>query len=156
MEFVSCEQLRDRLTGALIGLARAADGSEHLITPSVTKVIVDGLAATLSENCENGVLEALICRADAEKREMVPNCFTCAMPCGRTNDYDMQKLYSAPTDIRQMKEQILHGIRSMAAKSDCSREMERFFYKALFTIGMDDFSEAELQPVIAEMKNFSK
>ena len=154
MDHVSSEQLRDRLTGALIGLARSANGSEHLITPSVTRVIVDGLAATLPDNCENGALEALIRRAEAEKREMVPNCFTCAMPCGRTNDYDMWKLHTAEADVRRLKEELLHGIRCMAAKTDRSNEMERFFYKALFFIGMDDFGVDPLQPVVAEMKTF--
>ena len=35
------QELRARLTGALIGLARATDGNEHLINPSATAAVLD-------------------------------------------------------------------------------------------------------------------
>ena len=41
-------EIQDQLTGALIGLARATDGNEHLISQSSTAVIVEGLFATLT------------------------------------------------------------------------------------------------------------
>lgn len=151
MVSLQSERLRDRLIGALIGLARAADGSEHLITPSVTKVIVEGLAAT-----DEAELEALIRRAEFEKRQMVPNCFTCAMPCGRTSDYDMRKLHTAEEDVRELKSVILRGIRNLAAKEVCDISVERFFYKALFAIGMDDWGTKELQPIIMEMDEVNR
>lgn len=152
-----CEQdrLRAQLTGALIGLARAVDGSEHLITESSTQLIVEGLVATLPSGGTDADLEELIQRAEAEKRQMVPNCFTCAMPCGRTSDYDMQKLYAAEADVRRLKEEILYGIRTLAAKAVCDKKMERFFYRALFAIGMDDWGVEELQPILAEMDSLT-
>ena len=33
-------RLQDQLTGALIGLARAVDGNEHLVTPEIDKLVL--------------------------------------------------------------------------------------------------------------------
>ena len=152
-------QLRDRLTGALIGLARAADGSEHLISESSTRLIVEALSVTSPNgSCDDAALQTLIWRAEAAKQQMVPNCFTCAMPCGRTSDYDMRKLWNAEAEIRSMKSLILLGIRGIAAYAHRAaalgyheQEVDRFFYKALFAIGMDDWSAEQLLPIAMEV-----
>ena len=38
-------QLQDRLTGSLIGLARATEGNEHFLSDSTAAVVVEGLFA---------------------------------------------------------------------------------------------------------------
>ena len=152
-------QLQDQLTGALIGLARATDGNEHLISQSSTAVIVEGLFATLTNvNFDNAALEKLLERVKAEKRKMVPDCFTCASPCGKNNDYDMASLWNAEEDIRSLKSLILFGIRGMAAYAYHAAvlgyrepEVDRFFYKALIAIGMDDWGMEELLPIVLEV-----
>lgn len=163
MVSLQSERLRNRLIGALIGLARAVDGSEHLITESSTQLIIEGLAATLANGGTDAELEALIQRAEAEKRQMVPNCFTCAMPCGRTSDYDMAKLWNAEAQIRDLKSGILSGIGSVAAYAHQAAvlgchdaDVDRFIYKALFAIGMDDWGESEFRPIITEMDELSR
>ena len=155
----STAQLQDRLTGRLIGLARAADGNEHLISDAVTQLIVEGLFATLTNvNFDDAALKMLIWRAEAAKQQMVPNCFTCAMPCGKTSDYDMEKLWNAPEDIRSLKSLILFGIRGVAAYAYHAAVLgyhdgavDRFFYKALFAIGMDDWGMEQLLPIVMEV-----
>ena len=152
-------ELQDKLTGALIGLARATDGNEHLIRESATAVIIESLFATLTNvNFDNAALEKLLERVGEEKRKMVPDCFACAAPCGRNNDYDMQDLWNADEDIRSLKSLILFGIRGMAAYAyhaavlGChEQEVDRFFYKALIAIGMDDFGMEELLPIVMEV-----
>ena len=109
-------ELQDRLTEALIGLARATDGNEHMLSASTADVVVEGLFATLTNvNFDNDALLDILDRVDAEKRKLVPECFKCAASCGRNNDYDMQKLWNAPEDIRSLKSLILFGIRGVAA-----------------------------------------
>ena len=150
--------LQDRLTGSLIGLARATDGNEHLINPGASMVIMESLFATLTNvNFDNAALETLLARVEAEKRKMVPDCFACASPCGRNNDYDMRQLWTAQEDIRSLKSLILFGIRGMAAYAYHAavlgfrdEEVERFFYKALIVIGLEDYGMAELLPVVLE------
>ena len=152
-------ELQDKLTGALIGLARAPDGNEHRIRESATAVIIESLFATLTNvNFDNAALEKLLERVGEEKRKMVPDCFACAAPCGRNNDYDMQDLWNADEDIRSLKSLILFGIRGMAAYAyhaavlGChEQEVDRFFYKALIAIGMDDFGMEELLPIVMEV-----
>ena len=48
------------MTGALIGLARATDGNEHLISQASTAVIVEGLSATLPAFVSSNVLNFLM------------------------------------------------------------------------------------------------
>lgn len=153
-------QLRDRLTGALIGLARATDGNEHLISDSSTAVVVESLSATLTgANSDHATLTSLLHRVEEEKQKMVPNCFSCTSPCGRTSEYDMQKLQKAPQDVQRLKFQLLQGIRDMAlhvrraaALGLHDKAVDDFFYKALIVIGMDEFGAEELLPILEEWK----
>ena len=151
--------LQDKLTGALIGLARTTDGNEHLIRPSSTAVVVEGLFATLTNvNFDNDALRQLLDRVEEEKRKLVPDCFTCAAPCGKNNDYDMKQLWEADEDIRSLKSLILFGIRGVAAYAYHAAVLgyhddtvDRFFYKALIAIGMEDFGMEELLPIVLEV-----
>ena len=77
METISTDkvELREQLTGALIGIARAVDGNEHLITESTDKIVREGLAATLPDTgLGNDSLSALIQDAEDEKRKLIPLC----------------------------------------------------------------------------------
>lgn len=151
--------LQDQLTGALIGLARSTDGNEHLISSSSTAVIVESLFATLTNvNFDNDALTALLERVKEEKRKMVPDCFTCASPCGKNNDFDMGQLWNAQEDIRSLKSLILFGIRGMAAYAYHAavlgyheQDVDNFFYKALIAIGMDEYGMDELLPIVMEV-----
>lgn len=145
-------KLQEKLVSALIGLARATDGNEHLINPSATAVIIEGLTATGSDTDVNEeMLESLLCRVQEEKRKMVPNCFLCACPCGRTSDYDMAELLKADAEIRHLKNRILSGIRRMAAFAPENRD-DMIFYKALVVIGMDDYGVDDLLPIVREVE----
>ena len=152
-------ELQDRLTGALIGLARATDGNEHLITPDASMVIIESLFATLTNvNFDNAALEQLLARVEAEKRKMAPNCFTCDSPCGKNNDYDLRLLWTANEDIRSLKSLILFGIRGVAAYAYHAavlgardETVEHFLYKALIAVGMEDYGMAELLPIVLEV-----
>lgn len=147
--------LQEQLTGALIGIARAVDGNEHLISDSTDKIVREGLAATLpGANWGGDSLSALIQCAEDEKRKLIPLCYECASPCGKNNNYDMRRLYTAEEDIYSLKLLILCGIRSMAVHScraaalgHTDHEVNRFFYQALFSIGEESFGVQELLPV---------
>ena len=109
-------QLQDQLTGALIGLARATDGNEHMLSDTTAAAVVEGLFATLTNvNFDNEALRALLARVEEEKRKLVPECFRCASSCGRTEDYALAQLWNADEDIRSLKSLILFGIRGVAA-----------------------------------------
>jgi len=150
-------QLREKLIGELIGLARATEGNEHMLTPTTAAAVVEGLAAALPGGCcDAEVLSAILDRVDREKRKLVPACYSCTASCGRNDAYDMRKLQNLPEHIREMKLRLLAGIQELAAHS-CrtlpgDREASGFFYRALFAIGMDDWEEAELLPILGELQ----
>ena len=152
-------QLQDQLTGSLIGLARSTDGNEYLISDSSTAVIIEDLFATLTNvNFDNDALLSLMARVEAEKKKMVPDCFACANPCGKNNDYDLKNLWEAHEDIRSLKSLILFGIRGVAAYAYHAavlgyhdKAVESFFYKALIAIGMDDYGMSDLLPIVMEV-----
>lgn len=148
-------QLQAQLIGALIGIARAVDGNEHLISGSTDKVVREGLAAALPDsNLGNDSLSALIQYAQEEKKKLIPLCYECAAPCGKNQNYDMRGLCTADEDICSLKLLILCGIRSMAAYAcraaalgRADHDVNRFFYQALFAIGEESFGVQELFPV---------
>ena len=149
-------QLQDQLTGALIGLARAAEG--NVPGPSTDKVIIEGLFTTVTNvNFNNETINALIDRVHEEKHKLVPDCGSCGSPCGRTEDYGMKGIWEADEDIRSLKSLILFGIRGMAAYAYhaavlgyTDKDVNQFFYKALFVIG-ENWKVDELLPVVMEV-----
>lgn len=154
-------ELKDKLTGALIGLARATEGNEDLVSSTTDEIVLKGLlAAVANAGSDSETIAALIEQVREEKRKLVPNCFFCAAPCGRTNDYDMQELWTADEDVRSMKSLILFGIGGMAVYAYrasglvcADKDVNRFFYKALFAIGMD-WGKDELLPIVLEVGEF--
>lgn len=151
--------LQDKLTGALVGLARATEGNEHLVTETTDRLVLEGLFTAITNvNFNNDTLGVLIAKIEAEKERLVPRCTECESPCGRNDDYDMNDLWDADEDIRSLKSLILFGIRGMAAYAYHAEvlgyrdaEINTFFYKALFAIGMKDWGMEELLPIVMEV-----
>ena len=150
-------KLQDELTGALIGLARAADG-DTLATPNTWRLMVEGLFTTVTNvNFNEKTIRDLIDRVHAEKARLVPNCYSCTSRCGRNDDYDMHLLWSAEEDVRSLKSLILFGVRGMAAYAYHAMVLgytddavNRFFAKALFAVG-EDWGMDELLPIVMEV-----
>ena len=118
---------KDILLSKLIGLARATDGSEHLITPGATALIRECLAAM----GDNVSVEGLADKVTQAKRSMVPDCFLCANPCGRTEDYDAHFLQTAPEPLRSLKQALLSRLLA-GTVADSS------LYRSLIALGMED------------------
>lgn len=155
-------KLTDKLTGALIGLARAALADPFLATPDTWKVMVEGLFATITNvNFDEHAVEKLIERVHAAKTALAPMCASCGAPCGRNDDYDMTLLWNAGEDIRSAKSLLLFGIRGIASYACHAMvlgymddELNQFLARALFTIGEDWYLE-ELLSVAMEMEQYN-
>lgn len=152
-------RLQDELTGALIGLARATEGNEQLVTEEMNQLVLEGLFTTITNvNFNDEILKLLIDKIEDTKKKLVPNCFTCSDSCGRNNNFDMSTLWTTDEDIRSLKSLILFGIRGMAAYAYhasvlgyTDETISKFFYKALFTIGMKDWGMDKLLPIVLEV-----
>lgn len=145
-------ELQDDLTGALIGLVRAADGKS--LSERTHRVMIEGLFTTVTNvNFNIETVEQHIAAVEREKNEMIPRCSDCGEPWGRHENYDMKDLWEENEDIRSLKSLILFGLRGMAAyayhalmlgyKSD---RVNHFFYEGLFAVG-ENWSVEELLPV---------
>lgn len=148
--------LQDELTGALIGLAKACGNNPH--TEDTTHILIEGLFTTITNvNFNDETLREMIAKVHAEKERVVPNCATCASPCGNTSDYDMKEIWEADEDIRSLKSLILFGIRGMTAYAYHAavlgyedETVNAFFYKALSFLGFD-LEMGDLLPVVLEV-----
>lgn len=146
--------LQDQLTGALIGLAHAQD-LDHPIPDSVQQALIDGLFMTVTNvNFDADSIRRQIELTHEETRKMAPFCGSCANPCGRNEDYDMNRIWTDNEDIRSLKSLILFGLRGMSAYAHHALmlgyedpDVTHFFAEGLARIGEDHTME-ELLPVV--------
>ena len=128
---------QDKLTGALVGLAKA--------NVSADKLVIEALFATITNvNFNSETLLALIDRV----KSISPNIVT----------YNMKNLWNEDEDIRSLKSLILFGIRGMAAYAYHAEvlgytepEVNRFFYKALAAIGSENCQMEDLLSLVMEL-----
>lgn len=149
--------LQDELTGALIGLARACDGAAKP-TADTYRCLIEGLFTTVTNvSFDDAAIRAQTEKAHAEKWKLIPNCTSCASPCGRNSDYDMGKLWADDEDVRSLKSLILFGLRGMAAYAYhalmlgyVSDEVNRFLVEGLFYVG-EDLTAEQLLPCVLKV-----
>lgn len=146
-------ELQDELTGALIGLARAAAGQKT--DAETDRVMLEGLFTTVTNvNFHDASVKKMTERVWAEKRKLSPGCGEGDSACGRVEDYPMEELWQEDEDIRSLKSLILFGLRGMAAYAYHARVLgysnetvNRFFYEGLLAVGCDLAAE-QLLPLV--------
>jgi len=141
--------LQDKLTGELIGLARAIDDS---VTPtdSTYKVVIDGLFTTVTNvNFNDATILRQIEVTRGEKVKLAPQ--------SKSDTYDMAQLWADNEDVRSLKSLILFGLRGMAAYAhhayilgQMDKTVNQFFCKGLCAIG-EDKSADELLALVMEL-----
>lgn len=112
-------QRTDKLWGALIGLAGAC--SNNGFSGHTTHLIIDTTALIEkieqeepSEDSEE-LLKQQLEAVHAEKYQISPGCATCEARCGNTDDYDMEKIEKADTDVREAKIRLMKCLSSHAS-----------------------------------------
>lgn len=85
-------------------------------------------------------------------------CGSCTADCGRTEDFDMNRLWAEDEDIRSLKSLILFGMRGMAAYAYHAmvlghedRGVMDYFYKGLSAVGYDSYTVQDLLPIVMEL-----
>ena len=148
---------QDELTGALIGLARAARGDTEP-DEDTYRIIIEGLFATVTNgNFDDQAICKMTEAVRKEKERLIPQCSSCGSPCGQNEEYDMKELWTEEENVRSLKSLILFGIRGMAAYAYHAlvlgykdEEVNEFFCEALFRIGYEDTVE-KLLPVVLKV-----
>ena len=101
--------LQDELTGALISLAKAANGRQT--TLSTHKTMIEGLFTTLTNvNFNEETILAQIETVRQKRDALIPSSL-----CGKNDEYDMTGLWTDDEDIRSLKSLILFGLKGVAA-----------------------------------------
>ena len=148
-------QLQDELTGALIGLAHAVENAGYL-QKQASRAIIEGLFTTLTNvSFDEKAITRQIELTHAAKDAISPMCASCASPCGKTNDYDLNKIWGANEDIRSLKSLILFGLKGMAAYAYhalmlgfSDEEVNMFFCEALCKVDTEGTMETLLPTVM--------
>ncbi len=138
--------LQDKLTGAMVALAKAAEGKP--LSPARTKAVLEGLFTTVTNvDFDSARVQQYIDAVQAESRALGAAAV----------DYDMQTLWGEQEDIRSLKSLILFGMRGMAAYAFhalvlgyASEEVDAFFFKGLRAVGEANASMDSLLPLVLE------
>ena len=127
----------EELFGEMISLARITDGNEHLITPDSTALLRRCLSRMASGTADPQLLTTEIL---AQKQKMVPDCFRCANPCGKTFPYDLGELPEG--EIRDLKIAILDRL--------CVKPYvpEDLLYRALTAVSLWGYEKEDLLPIL--------
>ena len=124
--------LRRELLGCLIGLARTC--SNNPPTDETEGLLLAGLhAADEATALEDERIRALIDRVRADKAAVSPNCVTCALPCGKNEDYDLTRLDQAEPGVRAVKERMLRALIQWGHRG----RMSKLVFDALFALAED-------------------
>ena len=82
----AAQRQRDRLLGALIGLARATVNEPK--TEDTDHVLAAGLRQAARADAAEDALRRMQDIVETEKHRVAPNCATCTMRCGNTDNYE--------------------------------------------------------------------
>ena len=100
-------------------------------------------------------------RVRAEKLAVAPGCATCVAKCGNTDDYDMERLWNGPDQVRSLKIRLFSGLKKTGrdafkviengkGKDKHFQSIMESIYKGLFILA-EDWEPEEILPAIAEL-----
>ena len=140
--------INNELLGSLIGLIRAIQGNEDLVTKDTNFLIMHALA-TNDLNLKDSI--------EKEKQRLVPDCYTCQVNCGRNSNYDIKNLYDLKPNILELKLEIISNLVSLAKKTyyNINEKIINLVHNSLFAIGMDDWEYEELNNLLEKIKSLN-
>lgn len=155
------KKLEDILTGALIGLARTT--YSHLKTENTDRVVTCALSVLVRVDADEKELEKQLEQVRDEKLAVAPGCATCVAKCGNTDDYDMDRLWNGPVQVRSLKIRLFSGLKKTGRdafkviENENGKEKDSRFqdtmavvYKGLFILA-EDWEPEKILPAIEEM-----
>ncbi len=148
--------LQDELIGALVGLAYAANDAEA--SDDTDRVMIEGLFTTVTNvSFDNEAIKKQIEKTKQEISNLVTRCGDYSSQCCREYSFDVKNLWTAQDDIRSLKSLILFGLKGMAAYAYhalalgyTDKEVNRFFYKGMRAVGLEEGEVDTLLPVVME------
>ena len=140
------------LIGALIGLARATEGNEELITSSTISIITKTLNHIKSN--ETKIIPQLINEIEIEKKKLIPLCYECKTKCGRNDAYNFSKVLDTNNEVSKIKLQILDNLIELASKNINDEYTITLIINSLFLLGIDNINKEYLEPTLKKLNNY--
>ena len=152
MESAEKKRPGDILTGALIGLARTT--YSHLKTEDTDRVVTCALSVLARPDAGEEELAQQL-------KQVTPGCATCVAKCGNTDDYDMERLWNGPDQVRSLKIRLFSGLKKTGrdafkviengkGKDKHFQSIMESIYKGLFILA-EDWEPEKILPAIEEM-----
>lgn len=141
------------LIGALIGLARATEGNEELITNSTTSILIKALNNI--NNNEPDVISVLLEEIEIEKKKLIPLCYDCKTKCGRNDPYNFMKIINNSNDeVSAIKLKILDELTNIASLNKTDDYTISLLFNSLFLLGIDNINKDYLSPTLIKLKKY--
>ena len=137
------EEIRQKLTGAVIGLARTCENNEK--TENTNRVFLEALTVAGDWSASIFDMSGMLEKVRNEKYTVSPGCVTCAAPCGNTDDYDMENLWKESEEICQTAAKLYHADQTEES------ETVKLLFRALCMISFEGWDVAGLTPVMVEL-----
>lgn len=147
----AAQAARDRLLGALVGLARATVNEPK--TADTDRVLASGLRLAGDPDADADALHQMNAIVEAEKHRVAPNCAACTMRCGNTDNYDLTRLWAAPETIRTLKLRLLNAL-FLLAQSRPDETTIPVVDQGLFVLA-EDWDAELLEPVVNRAERVS-
>lgn len=140
----AAQQQRDLLLGALVGLARSTVNEPK--TEDTDHVLAAGLRQAAKADAAEDALRRMRDIVETEKHRVAPNCATCTMRCGNTDNYDLVRLWNAPAEIRTLKLRLLAALFTLAQRRSTER-IQKEICDDLFVLA-EDWDTSLLSPIV--------
>ena len=142
------QRQRDALLGALVGLARSTVNEPK--TEDTDRVLASGLRLAADPDAAEDALRRMYSIVATEKHRLAPNCATCTMRCGNTDNYDLARLWNAPPETRTLKLELLSALFTLAQRRTSER-IQKELCDDLFVLA-EDWDASLLSPVVQRAK----
>ena len=91
---------------------------------------------------------------ETEKHRVAPNCATCTMRCGNTDNYDLARLWDAPEELRTLKLRLLAALFTLAQRRSTDR-IRKEICDDLFVLA-EDWDSSLLSPIVRRAEELCK
>ena len=146
------QRQRDALLGALVGLARSTVNEPK--TEDTDRVLASGLRLAADPDAAEDALRRMYSIVETEKHRVAPNCATCTMRCGNTDNYDLARLWDAPEELRTLKLRLLAALFILAQRRSTDR-IRKEICDDLFVLA-EDWDSSLLSPIVRRAEELCK
>ena len=146
------QRQRDALLGALVGLARSTVNEPK--TEDTDRVLASGLRLAADPDAAEDALRRMYHIVETEKHRVAPNCATCTMRCGNTDNYDLARLWNAPAEVRTLKLELLAALFALAQCRSTERIADEI-RNDLFVLA-EDWDTTLLSPIVSRAQELCR